>query len=158
MPAVTGAKDFCYARHLVFDFIPGFAMHHGKKIVGPQGEVTGAAITMGDKIKCTNDFSHLADIFIRDVPAGHAIGFPAQGVMIGHRAHAADDTACQHLLHAPDHFTFAEPELIGNLRIGGRGEGQACLCRFNNGAVGFIQHAQSSTFRPMKNSSSLGML
>jgi hypothetical protein len=99
-----------------------------------------------------------ADVLVRHVPDGHAVGRVAELVMVGHRADAPDGAGFQHAGHARHDLFGVATDVFGNGTVRFRAERQARLGGGDDAAIEFIGNvAHASNLKPTKNSSSFGM-
>lgn len=115
-------------------------MHHGEEVVGPGWQGAGAAVAVGDEIEGADAGAEFVDLLVGDIPDGHAVGCPADGVVIRDGADAADDAGFEHGFEAVHDFVGTQSELFGEGVIGARHERQAALGGDDQGTVGVIDH------------------
>ena len=83
-----------------FSILPVAAVYHCEKIIRPVGLMTGAVITVADKIQLTDDGTEISDFIIGNIPYTHTVGPVTQGIVIGDRTDTPDDAPIQHHLNA----------------------------------------------------------
>ena len=158
---VVAARGGTYQRGDLGDLGPDLVarspVHHRKQIVGPERQMPWPFVAMGDEIERPHAGADIADRFVADIPHRHAVGGKTERVMVGDGADAPDRPAVQQALQARQHVRLIEPELRGQRAVRLARQRQACLGRRNELPIDGIQHVQTSTRKPMKNSRAFGM-
>ena len=131
-------------------------MHHGKQVVRPGWQGARATVAVGDEIEGADAGTEFVDLLVGDIPDRHAVGRPADGVVVGDGADAADDAGCQHRLQPAHHFVGRQAELFGDSVIGAWHKRQATLSDDDQRTIDVVDHNRASSFISTKNSRSFG--
>ncbi len=113
-------------------------MDHGKQVIGPVGQLSGAVVTVADETECPHLLPADGNALIGDIPNRHTVGSVTEGVVIRHRTDAADDTERQQAPDPRHHLLRGQSHLFGYRLIGLRHQRQSCLGSSYDGTVVLI--------------------
>ena len=92
-------------------FVTRSSVHHRKQVVRPGWQGARTTVAVGHKRQTADASTKVIDARIRHIPDGHAIGCPADRVVVRHGANAANDAGIEHGLQTAPDFLAGNADL-----------------------------------------------